>query len=80
MSKASKIKKGFMPLEKGFSSFSKTWMRIYSVVVRAANGNNDIVAAYFLVMMSRCWHFLTSLLGRVNPSNGARNAGGHSIA
>jgi hypothetical protein len=29
------------------------WMRIYSVAVQAANGNNDIMAAYFPVMMSR---------------------------
>jgi len=31
----------------------KTWLRTYSIAVRAANGNNDIMAAYFPVMMSR---------------------------
>ena len=31
----------------------KTWLRTYSITVRAANGNNDIMAAYFPVMMSR---------------------------
>ena len=30
----------------------ETWLRTYSIAVRAANGNNDIMAAYFLVMMS----------------------------
>ena len=31
----------------------KTWLRTYSITVRAANGNNDIMAAYFPVMMGR---------------------------
>ena len=31
----------------------KTWLRTYSIAVRAANDNNDIMAAYFPVMMSR---------------------------
>ena len=31
----------------------KTWLRTYSIAVRAANGNNDIMEAYFPVMMSR---------------------------
>ena len=31
----------------------KTRLCTYSIAVRAANGNNDIMAAYFLVMMSR---------------------------
>jgi len=31
----------------------KTWLRTYSIAVHAANGNNDIMAAYFPVMMSR---------------------------
>jgi len=31
----------------------KTWLRTYSIPVRAANGNNDIMAVYFPVMMSR---------------------------
>jgi len=31
----------------------KTWLRTYSIAVRAANGNNDIMAGYFPVMMSR---------------------------
>ena len=31
----------------------KTWLRTYAIAVRAANGNNDIMAAYFPVMMSR---------------------------
>ena len=30
----------------------KTWLRTYSIAVRAANDNNDIMAAYFPVMMS----------------------------
>jgi hypothetical protein len=30
----------------------KTWLRTYAITVRAANGNNDIMAAYFPVMMS----------------------------
>ena len=29
------------------------WLRTYAIAVRAANGNNDIMAAYFPVMMSR---------------------------
>jgi hypothetical protein len=29
------------------------WLCTYSIAVRAANGNNDIMAAYFPVMMSR---------------------------
>ena len=32
-------------------SYPKTWLRTYSIVVRAANGDNDIMAAYFPVMM-----------------------------
>jgi len=31
----------------------KMWLRTYSIAVRAANGNNDIMAAYIPVMMSR---------------------------
>ncbi|XP_039834394.1 uncharacterized protein LOC120695151 [Panicum virgatum] len=31
----------------------KTWLRTYAIAVRAAYGNNDIMAAYFPVMMSR---------------------------
>jgi hypothetical protein len=31
----------------------KTWLRTNSIAVRAANSNNDIMAAYFPVMMSR---------------------------
>jgi hypothetical protein len=31
----------------------KMWLRTYSIAVQAANGNNDIMAAYFSVMMSR---------------------------
>jgi len=31
----------------------KTWLRTYAIAVRAANGNKDIMAAYFPVMMSR---------------------------
>jgi hypothetical protein len=31
----------------------KTWLRTYSIVVRAACGDNDIMAAYFPVMMGR---------------------------
>ena len=34
-------------------SYPKTWLRTYSIAVRAVNGNNDIMAAYFPVMMSR---------------------------
>jgi hypothetical protein len=30
-----------------------TWIRTYSIAVCAANGNNDIMVAYFLVIMSR---------------------------
>jgi hypothetical protein len=30
----------------------KTWIRTYSIAMRVANGNNDIMAVYFLVMMS----------------------------
>ena len=30
----------------------KTWLRTYSIAVRAANGNNDIMPAYFPIMMS----------------------------
>jgi hypothetical protein len=33
-------------------SNSKTWLRTYSIAVQAANGNNDIMVAYFPVMMS----------------------------
>ena len=29
----------------------KTWLRTYSIAVRAARGDNDIMAAYFPVMM-----------------------------
>jgi len=29
----------------------RTWLRTYSIAVHASNGNNDIMAAYFLVMM-----------------------------
>jgi hypothetical protein len=35
------------------NSDPKTWLRTYSIIVRAANGNNDIMVAYFHVMMSR---------------------------
>ena len=31
----------------------KTWLRTYSIVVRAVCGDNDIMAAYFPVMMGR---------------------------
>ena len=31
----------------------KTWLRTYTITVRATNGNNDIMAAYFPMMMSR---------------------------
>ncbi|RLM64623.1 hypothetical protein C2845_PM16G03910 [Panicum miliaceum] len=31
----------------------KTWIRTYSIIVHSGNGNNDIMAAYFSVMMSR---------------------------
>jgi len=31
----------------------KTWLSNYAITVRAANGNNDIMATYFSVMMSR---------------------------
>ena len=31
----------------------KTWLRTYYIAVQVANGNNDIMAAYFPVMMSR---------------------------
>jgi len=31
----------------------KTWPRTYAIAIRAANGNNNIMAAYFPVMMSR---------------------------
>ncbi|RLM55154.1 putative gag-pol precursor [Panicum miliaceum] len=31
----------------------RTWLRTYSIALWAANGNNDIMAAYFPVMMSR---------------------------
>ncbi|RLN09909.1 retrotransposon protein, putative, Ty3-gypsy subclass [Panicum miliaceum] len=30
----------------------KTWLRTYNIATRAASGNNDIMAAYFPVMMS----------------------------
>ena len=30
----------------------KTWLRTYSIANRAARGDNDIMAAYFPVMMS----------------------------
>jgi hypothetical protein len=29
------------------------WLRTYSIAVQAANGDNDIMAAYFAVMMNR---------------------------
>ncbi|RLN03999.1 hypothetical protein C2845_PM13G02950 [Panicum miliaceum] len=29
------------------------WLRTYNIAVKAASGNNDIMAAYFPVMMSR---------------------------
>ncbi|RLN05103.1 hypothetical protein C2845_PM13G05960 [Panicum miliaceum] len=35
------------------NSDPKTWLCTYSIAVRAVNGNNDIMAAYFPVMMSR---------------------------
>ena len=31
----------------------KMWLRTYSIAVRAARGDNDIMAAYFPVMMGR---------------------------
>ena len=31
----------------------KMWLRTYSIAVRAASGDNDIMAAYFPVMMGR---------------------------
>ena len=31
----------------------KTWLRTYAIAIQAANENNDIMAAYFPMMMSR---------------------------
>ena len=52
------------------------WMCIYSVAVQAANDDNDIMAAYFLVMMSRqALNWLEALLaGSINYRQDLCNA------